>query len=132
MRPPAFNRAALRSRLLAGTDELGVPLNEAQGERLLDYLELLVRWNAVYNLTAVRDPAEMVTRHLLDSLAIAALVRGETLIDLGTGPGLPGIPLAILDDPPMRPELHCFVGSKAPWFEITDNLPQYAEYPPPG
>ena len=43
-----------------------------------------------------------------------------------------GIPLAILDNPPARPELHCFVASKAPWFEITDDLPQYPEYPPPG
>ena len=80
----------------AGADELGLALTLAQNERLLDYLDLLVRWNAVYNLTAVRDPAEMVTRHLLDSLAIASLVRGATLVDLGTGPGLPGIPLAIL------------------------------------
>jgi 16S rRNA (guanine527-N7)-methyltransferase len=101
MTTAAFNRAALRFRLLVGVDELGLALSEAQSERLLDYLELLVRWNAVYNLTAVRDPAEMVTRHLLDSLAIASLVRGASLVDLGTGPGLPGIPLAIL-----APERH--------------------------
>ena len=63
---------------------------------LLAYLALLVRWNATYNLTAIRDPREMLTKHLLDSLAMAPHVRGiDTLADLGTGPGLPGIPLAL-------------------------------------
>lgn len=90
------DRAALHARLRAGAGELGIALGAEQCGKLLDYLDLLVRWNAVYNLTAVRDSADMITRHLLDSLAIAPLVRGETLADLGTGPGLPGIPLAIL------------------------------------
>lgn len=89
-------RAALLARLVAGANELGLVLDPAQGERLIDYIELLARWNATYNLTAVRDPADMVTRHLLDSLAIAPYVNGESLIDLGTGAGLPGIPLAVL------------------------------------
>ena len=62
---------------------------------LLQYLALLDRWNHTYNLTAVRDPREMVTRHLLDSLAMHAFVEDGSLADLGTGPGLPGIPLAI-------------------------------------
>jgi 16S rRNA (guanine527-N7)-methyltransferase len=92
-----INRVALHARLSTGAAELGVALTAAQSERLLDYIDLLVRWNAVYNLTAVRDPAEMVTRHLLDSLAIAHLVTGKTVVDLGSGAGLPGIPLAILD-----------------------------------
>ena len=63
---------------------------------LLTYLELLVKWNKAYNLTAVRDPSQMVTRHLLDSLAIAPHLVGERLIDVGTGAGLPGVPMAIL------------------------------------
>jgi 16S rRNA (guanine527-N7)-methyltransferase len=93
---PAIDRASLQVRLRAGTRALGLAPSEATLDRLLDYLELLVRWNAVYNLTAVRDPAEMVERHLLDSLAIAPYVSGATLADLGSGAGLPGIPLALV------------------------------------
>ena len=88
-------RAILQARLERGIATLGLVLPAGAVERLLDYQALLERWNAAYNLTAVRDPAEMVTRHLLDSLAILPYVQGETLADLGTGPGLPGIPLAI-------------------------------------
>lgn len=89
------DRAALQHRLEQGIAALGLRLPDNAEGRLLDYLDLLVRWNATYNLTAVRDPAEMVTRHLLDSLAILPFVSGATLADLGTGPGLPGIVLAI-------------------------------------
>jgi len=95
---PLTDRATLYARLRAGASELGVALSVEASERLLDYLDLLARWNATYNLTAVRVAEEMVTRHLLDSLAIAPHVRGNTLIDLGSGAGLPGIPLAILDE----------------------------------
>jgi 16S rRNA (guanine527-N7)-methyltransferase len=62
---------------------------------LLAYIELLAKWNKAYNLTAVRDPVDMVSRHLLDSLATLPFIRGKTLADLGSGAGLPGIPLAI-------------------------------------
>jgi len=68
---------------------------DALAPPLLAYLTLLDRWNRTYNLTAIRDPHEMVTRHLLDSLAMQAFVEDGSLADLGTGPGLPGIPLAI-------------------------------------
>jgi len=89
------DRAPLRQRLDAGLSALGIALDASAIARLLDYVDLLQRWNAAYNLTAVRDPAEMVTRHLLDSLAILPHVSGATLADLGSGAGLPGIPLAI-------------------------------------
>jgi 16S rRNA (guanine527-N7)-methyltransferase len=90
------DRASLHARLQAGLAELGLAPGADACERLLDYVELLARWNATYNLTAVREPGEMVTRHLLDSLTVAKLVSGDSLADLGTGAGLPGIPLAIL------------------------------------
>jgi len=94
------SRQDLQTRLDRGIAALGVQLPAGAVERLLDYQALLARWNATYNLTAVRDPLEMVSRHLVDSLAILPYVQGQTLADLGTGPGLPGIPLAIA-----RPEL---------------------------
>ncbi|HVV96644.1 MAG TPA: 16S rRNA (guanine(527)-N(7))-methyltransferase RsmG [Rhodanobacteraceae bacterium] len=89
------DRDSLRARLVAGLSALDVALDADAIERLLDYVDLLVRWNGAFNLTAVRDPAEMVTRHLLDSLAILPYVIGATLVDLGSGAGLPGIPIAI-------------------------------------
>jgi 16S rRNA (guanine527-N7)-methyltransferase len=85
----------LRPQLESGLAALRQELPGPAVDKLLDYVALLSRWNAAYNLTAVRDPAQMVTRHLLDSLAVAPYVMGSTLADLGTGPGLPGIPLAI-------------------------------------
>jgi 16S rRNA (guanine527-N7)-methyltransferase len=90
----APNAPALRAELEAGLATLG--LDQALAAPLLDYLALLQRWNATYNLTAIRDPRQMVTLHLLDSLAMHPHVAGiDTLADLGTGPGLPGIPLAL-------------------------------------
>jgi len=90
-----MQRDLLQKQLESGLAELKLTLPEGGTAALLDYVDLLARWNAAYNLTAVRDPLEMVTRHLLDSLAIAPYVSGASLVDLGTGPGLPGIPLAI-------------------------------------
>lgn len=89
------SRHDLQTQLERGVASLGLQLPAGAVERLLDYQALLARWNATYNLTAIRDPMEMVSRHLVDSLAILPYVQGQTLADLGTGPGLPGIPLAI-------------------------------------
>ena len=89
------DRAAMYAQLRAGMAELGLAHSPTALETQLDYVELLSRWNAAYNLTAVRAPLAMVVNHLLDSLAVAPLVRGDTLADVGSGAGLPGIPLAI-------------------------------------
>ena len=108
--------------LKSGAAELGLSLSDAQFEQLLGYLALIQKWNRVYNLTAVRDPQEMLTHHLLDSLtAVAPLVRhthGQPakVLDVGSGGGLPGIVLAIC-----RPELDvsCVdtVGKKAAFIQ---------------
>jgi len=86
---------ALRDELEAGLAALG--LAPALAGPLLAYLALLDRWNRTYNLTAIRDPREMVAKHLLDSLAMHPFAGDGALADLGTGAGLPGIPLAIAD-----------------------------------
>jgi 16S rRNA (guanine527-N7)-methyltransferase len=96
--------------LRAGLRALGLP--EALAPPLLGYLDLLVRWNRAYNLTAVREPQEMVAKHLLDALAIHAHVDCATLVDIGSGAGLPGIPLA-LALPELRVTLVETAGKKA-------------------
>lgn len=87
----------LGQTLAQGIAALGLPLDVARQERLLAYLALLVKWNKAYNLTAIRDPQEMVTKHLLDSLAVLPHLHGAQVLDVGSGAGLPGIPLAIYD-----------------------------------
>lgn len=82
-------------QLATGLEQMGLEIGQAQQQQLLDYLALLMKWNRAYNLTAVRDPDEMVPRQLLDSLSILPLVQGQQILDVGTGAGLPGIPLAI-------------------------------------
>lgn len=82
--------------LSSGLSELGLDCSNTVQTRLHDYVLLLDKWNRVYNLTAVRNPAEMMTRHILDSLAIWPYLQGKRLLDVGTGAGLPGIPLAIV------------------------------------
>jgi 16S rRNA (guanine527-N7)-methyltransferase len=91
--------------LRAGAAALGVALTDRQGEQLLAYGTLMLKWNKVYNLTAVRDPAGVMTHHLLDSLAVVAPLQREwagkgKLLDVGSGAGLPGVVIAI-----MRPDI---------------------------
>jgi 16S rRNA (guanine527-N7)-methyltransferase len=101
--PPERSIEPQREALLNGADALGVPLSDAQCQALLDYLVLLQKWNEVYNLTAVRRPAEMLTHHLLDSLAVLPPLRrhlagrAARILDVGSGGGLPGVVLAILE-----------------------------------
>ena len=81
--------------LCSGIAEMGLDVTFETQEKLLTFLGLLHKWNKVYNLTAVRDPLEMVTLHLLDSLSVLPHVHGDCLLDVGSGGGLPGIVLAI-------------------------------------
>ena len=76
--------------------ETSLELNDQQIQLLIQYVELLHKWNKVYNFTAIRDPQDMLVKHIMDSLMVGELLQGENFIDVGTGPGLPGIPLAIL------------------------------------
>lgn len=75
--------------------QTSLQLSEQQLQQLVQYVQLLDKWNSAYNLTSVRDPMEMLVKHIMDSLAVAPFIKGQRIIDVGTGPGLPGIPLAI-------------------------------------
>jgi 16S rRNA (guanine527-N7)-methyltransferase len=101
--------SADRQKLQAGADALGTPITDAQADTLLAYLALLQRWNAVYNLTAIRDPQQMLVQHLLDSLSVLAPLDRHLgtlgmnkdnspirLLDVGSGGGLPGVVVAVL------------------------------------
>ncbi len=93
--------SGLLPALQQGIETLGLPLDAQQQDKLLRYIELLVQWNKVYNLTALRQPAEMLTHHVLDSLSVIAPLRRHTqgkpvqLLDVGSGGGLPGVVIAI-------------------------------------
>lgn len=91
-----FDRAALAQVLCGGVQDMGLDIPDSQQTRLMDYLQLMHKWNAVYNLTSLRDPMQMVTHHLLDSLAaVPAFAGARNVLDVGAGGGLPGIVLAI-------------------------------------
>ena len=85
----------LASELQQGVSALGLNVSPAHLQRLLDYLALLQKWNKVYNLTALREPEKMVSQHLLDSLAVVPHIEARQILDVGSGAGLPGIPMAI-------------------------------------
>lgn len=86
------------NQLLVKTD---IDLTEKQKQQLVDYVGLLAKWNKAYNLTSVRDPQQMLIRHIMDSIVVNGQFNGTKFIDVGTGPGLPGVPLAIV-----RPDSH--------------------------
>jgi len=91
-----FDRAALAQVLAEGIAKMQLGVPAAQQEQLLDYLALMNKWNSVYNLTSLRDPMQMVTHHLLDSLAaVPAFAGAKNVLDVGAGGGLPGVVLAI-------------------------------------
>jgi len=91
-----FDRNALAQVLRDGIAEMQLDVSPAQQEQLLDYLALMFKWNSVYNLTSLRDPMQMVTHHLLDSLAaVPAFAGAKNVLDVGAGGGLPGIVLAV-------------------------------------
>ena len=92
---PDTDAAVLRRRLDAGLATMAVDLDPRARDQLVAYLRLLERWNRAYNLTAVRDPVEMIPRHLLDSLAVLPYLRGGRCLDVGSGAGLPGLVLAV-------------------------------------
>jgi 16S rRNA (guanine527-N7)-methyltransferase len=121
----------MKAQLEKGVQELGLELDDSHIAQLLAYLDLIQKWNKVYNLTAVRDPAEMLTHHLLDSLAVIQPLLRHTggqpiqLLDVGSGAGLPGVVIAIC-----RPEIrvHCVdtVAKKAAFIQqaaVTLKLP---------
>ncbi len=89
------NPMPLADELQRGIDRLGLSVSRDTQMKLLDYLALLVKWNKVYNLTAIRDPGQMVIHHLLDSLAVLPHLEGGRWLDVGSGAGLPGLVLAI-------------------------------------
>lgn len=91
----------LKSQLSIGMAQLGLQVPDQSIDLLLQYIELLSRWNQTYNLTAIKDLKDMVPLHLLDSLSISTYLQGDSVLDVGTGAGLPGIPLAIV-----HPEKH--------------------------
>lgn len=88
--------SALRTKLDSLIAQTDLDVSEKQREQLVGYVELLDKWNKAYNLTSVRDPLDMLVKHILDSIVVGTHLQGERFIDVGTGPGLPGIPLAIM------------------------------------
>lgn len=91
----SFDASALGQQLAEGIDYLNLEIDSEKQARMLAYLERLLKWNQAYNLSGIRDPQRMLTLHLLDSLSILPFIDADRILDVGTGAGLPGIPLAI-------------------------------------
>lgn len=89
--------SVLYAQLEAYLAEINLPATMEQKKQLIDFVSMLNKWNKAYNLTSVRDPEAMLIRHIMDSLVVSEHLQGERFIDVGTGPGLPGIPLAIMN-----------------------------------
>ncbi len=87
----------MEKQLSAFIDQAGLDIPMTQQVKLLGYVNLLNKWNKAYNLTSVRDPQEMLIKHIMDSIMVSSELKGSHIIDVGTGPGLPGIPLAIVN-----------------------------------
>jgi len=92
----AVDKIKLAEILATGIDKMAVSVTAEQQEQLINFISLMHKWNKAYNLTSVREPEQMVIKHLLDSLSVAPFIDGKQVIDVGTGPGLPGMPLAIV------------------------------------
>jgi len=91
-----IDTAKLNDILMQGSDALSLAVSAQQAEKLIGYVERIDKWNKAYNLTSVRDPEQMMVKHILDSIAVAPFIEGKRIIDVGTGPGLPGIPLSVM------------------------------------
>lgn len=89
--------ARLEEKLDKGLKHINIDIPTEQKELLLNFIKLMDKWNKTYNLTSVRDVEQMIDKHLIDSLAVSKFLNGVNFIDVGTGPGLPGIPLAIIN-----------------------------------
>jgi len=87
--------ADLKALLSNGVDEIGIEIDDVRKRALLGYMSLLKRWNRVYNLSTIKSDKDFVTRHLLDSLTVVPYLQGRKIIDIGSGAGLPGIPIAL-------------------------------------
>lgn len=85
----------MKQKLTRLLDQANISLTDQQKQQLVDFVKLLDKWNKAYNLTSVRNPDEMLVKHIMDSLVVSQHLQGQRFIDVGTGPGLPGIPLAI-------------------------------------
>ena len=90
------NDLRLQEQLASGLQQMDLDVDVADQQKLVRYVTTLHKWNKTHNLTAIRDPQQMIGRHLLDSLSIARYLTGQTLLDVGSGAGLPGIPLAVV------------------------------------